>query len=550
MGKKTKNPASGPGGRAGKYKFWCYYCGADSKDEGTLIQHQAAKHFACPFCDVGAFGRLCQSLSGLVSHVRRSHRKELDKVPGAMPGRESTETDVYAMNGIPANVLEAANQNNPVDNDEDDAPAPSRNNAQAPAPQSFSNPVSSGGDSEGQGMDKMDNITQALAGAASDSTSPMAKALLAAVATNSPATAGDTDNIIKAVLRAATAPKDQRNAGGFPQMQMPSGAPPSGGSYTQPEGMRPAVASFGLAKASAMTGQMGGLLGAAKDQRSGGGFPQMSMLSDTSPSGGSIAPSEGMMGAGGLLGGSIARASAMTGQMGGLLGAAKETDTQSQQLALSIPKPANPAPSSNSWGTGSGYSSLGLPQPPRSGSEYTLARSFPDPLPLSLGMGGGMPSSGGMGGGPRTSNKEEKPPPFPTRAEFRKALQEEERKAELMRFRPGNMVELKGLVNCPKLNGLDASVVSVMPDGHIMTVKVLLTDSGKHYCVRPQNMMLQRGDTGQKMKRARSSSSSTSSTKRKKRQKKADAATKKAKKLESAAQKTKQPVASGAIDLT
>merc|ERR1719433_2184365 len=91
----------------GKSPFWCYYCGYEAKDETTLIQHQAAKHFACPFCDVGAFGRLCQSLSGLIAHARRSHRKDLEKVPGAMKGRESTEVDVYGMSGIPQDALDA-----------------------------------------------------------------------------------------------------------------------------------------------------------------------------------------------------------------------------------------------------------------------------------------------------------------------------------------------------------------------------------------------------------------------------------------------------------
>merc|ERR1712061_90234 len=101
------------------------------------------------------------------------------------------------------------------------------------------------------------------------------------------------------------------------------------------------------------------------EQKSAGGFPQMSRPSEAAPTSGSITPSEGMMGSGGLLGGNLAKASAMTGQMGGLLGAVKEKEAQFQ-LALSTPKAADPAPSSNSWGSGSGYSSLGLPQPPRS----------------------------------------------------------------------------------------------------------------------------------------------------------------------------------------
>merc|ERR1711948_76095 len=145
----------------------------------------------------------------------------------------------------------------------------------------------------------------------------------------------------------------------------------------------------------------------------------------------------------------------------------------------------------------------------------SMSLSLPEARPMSLGM----PSSTGFG--TTRMDKEEKPPPFPTRAEFRKALQEEERKAELARFRPGAMVEIKGLVNNNKLNGAEGTVLETMPDGHIMTVKVQLTDSGKQFCVRPQNMILQRGDTGQKAKRGRSTSSSSTSSTRSKRKKKA-----------------------------
>merc|ERR1712039_19106 len=187
------------------------------------------------------------------------------------------------------------------------------------------------------------------------------------------------------------------------------------------------------------------------------------------------------------------------------------------------------------------------------GGGSSWAGSWSLSLPESKPMSFGMPSSTGL---PSTiSNKEEKPPPFPTRAEFRKALQEEERKAELARFRPGSLVEIKGLVNNNKLNGAEGTVVSTMPDGHIMTVKVQLTDSGKQYCVRPQNMILQtaRGgtkDASPKFKRSRStsSSSSTSSTRSNKRKKKA--AKKKAKNQKApkaAAPKAKQAVAAPAV---
>lgn len=70
------------------------------------------KHFRCPHCDPHAPGVHCQSVSGLVSHIRRSHQKELERVPGAIEGRTDPKVDVYGMMGIPEELLEGEFENN------------------------------------------------------------------------------------------------------------------------------------------------------------------------------------------------------------------------------------------------------------------------------------------------------------------------------------------------------------------------------------------------------------------------------------------------------
>lgn len=107
MGKKK---AAGGGAAAANIKtWWCYYCDTRHEDEYKLIQHQRSKHFLCRLCDPNAYGRNCLSLSGLVSHTRRSHRKEIKEVPNAVEGRESLEVEVSAMNGIPQEALDEFN---------------------------------------------------------------------------------------------------------------------------------------------------------------------------------------------------------------------------------------------------------------------------------------------------------------------------------------------------------------------------------------------------------------------------------------------------------
>lgn len=203
----------------GKSPFWCYYCGYEATDETKLIQHQAAKHFACPFCDVGAFGRLCQSLSGLVSHVRRSHRKDLDKVPGAIQGRDSVSMNIFGMSGIPQELLDARREEMGIMEPE---PAPLPAPLPVPTPVALEQPEveteDAGQHYTGMSATKlakpkhpgaMDTMNKVLEVATSNSEQDsITKALLAAAATNAPSSAGDTARIITAVLKAAQAQKE------------------------------------------------------------------------------------------------------------------------------------------------------------------------------------------------------------------------------------------------------------------------------------------------------------------------------------------------------
>ncbi|EPS72274.1 hypothetical protein M569_02488 [Genlisea aurea] len=94
MGKKKK--------RGAVDKVWCYYCDREFEDEKILVQHQKAKHFKCHVCH-----KKLSTASGMAIHVLQVHKEQVSKVPNAKPGRESTEIDIYGMEGIPADALAA-----------------------------------------------------------------------------------------------------------------------------------------------------------------------------------------------------------------------------------------------------------------------------------------------------------------------------------------------------------------------------------------------------------------------------------------------------------
>ncbi|OUM59696.1 hypothetical protein PIROE2DRAFT_14696, partial [Piromyces sp. E2] len=72
------------------------YCERNFEDEKVLIQHQKARHFKCPNCH-----KKLSSTRGMVIHASQVHNEEVKKVPNSIPGHDSTEIEVYGMDGIP-----------------------------------------------------------------------------------------------------------------------------------------------------------------------------------------------------------------------------------------------------------------------------------------------------------------------------------------------------------------------------------------------------------------------------------------------------------------
>uniref|UniRef100_A0A1I7WMH7 BED-type domain-containing protein n=1 Tax=Heterorhabditis bacteriophora TaxID=37862 RepID=A0A1I7WMH7_HETBA len=77
-------------------KPWCWYCNREFDDDKVLIQHQKAKHFKCHICHKKLF-----SGPGLSIHCMQVHKETIDKIPGAVPGRDSVQMEIYGMQGIP-----------------------------------------------------------------------------------------------------------------------------------------------------------------------------------------------------------------------------------------------------------------------------------------------------------------------------------------------------------------------------------------------------------------------------------------------------------------
>eukprot|EP00877_Chromochloris_zofingiensis_P004540 jgi/Chrzof1/14087/Cz08g24200.t1 len=87
MGKKKKRIDDKP---------WCFYCDRLFSDEATLVQHQKNKHYKCPDCN-----RKLNTAQGLVVHAYQVHKLNITAIPGAKPGRESTDREIFGMAGIP-----------------------------------------------------------------------------------------------------------------------------------------------------------------------------------------------------------------------------------------------------------------------------------------------------------------------------------------------------------------------------------------------------------------------------------------------------------------
>ncbi|XP_038980452.1 protein SUPPRESSOR OF FRI 4-like isoform X1 [Phoenix dactylifera] len=92
MGKKKKRTS----------KVWCYYCDREFDDEKILVQHQKAKHFKCHVCH-----KKLSTAGGMSIHVLQVHKETVTKVPNAKPDRESTDIEIFGMQGIPPEILAA-----------------------------------------------------------------------------------------------------------------------------------------------------------------------------------------------------------------------------------------------------------------------------------------------------------------------------------------------------------------------------------------------------------------------------------------------------------
>ncbi|KAG8859311.1 hypothetical protein FRB96_004526 [Tulasnella sp. 330] len=83
-------------------KPWCWYCEREFEDEKVLMQHQKAKHFKCKHCP-----RKLNTAGGLAVHVQQVHKLDPDKIDNALPGRENGEVEIFGMEGIPKDDVEA-----------------------------------------------------------------------------------------------------------------------------------------------------------------------------------------------------------------------------------------------------------------------------------------------------------------------------------------------------------------------------------------------------------------------------------------------------------
>lgn len=85
-------------------RLWCYYCEREFPAYTDLCQHQRAIHFRCQF-DPRSCSRKLQTAGGLKVHMQQVHKSELREVPGALPDRKDLSVEVFAMDGIPEELL-------------------------------------------------------------------------------------------------------------------------------------------------------------------------------------------------------------------------------------------------------------------------------------------------------------------------------------------------------------------------------------------------------------------------------------------------------------
>jgi len=93
MGRKKK--------REGPIIF-CYYCDRIFENERVLILHQQAKHFHCPSCN-----RKYSTAQGMHLHAFQVHQLTVDVVPGAKDGRNCFDNEIFGMDGVPQELIDA-----------------------------------------------------------------------------------------------------------------------------------------------------------------------------------------------------------------------------------------------------------------------------------------------------------------------------------------------------------------------------------------------------------------------------------------------------------
>ncbi|KAL1846795.1 hypothetical protein Plec18170_008936 [Paecilomyces lecythidis] len=84
---------------------WCYYCERDFDDLKILISHQKAKHFRCERC-----GKRLNTAGGLSVHMSQVHKEQLTTIENALPNRAGLDVEIFGMEGVPEDVIQAHNQ--------------------------------------------------------------------------------------------------------------------------------------------------------------------------------------------------------------------------------------------------------------------------------------------------------------------------------------------------------------------------------------------------------------------------------------------------------
>lgn len=83
-------------------KPWCYYCGKEWVDNKVLLSHMRDVHLKCDSC----YRRL-NTAGGLKVHKEQVHKEQLHRIENALPGRESIDIEVFVMEGIPEELVQA-----------------------------------------------------------------------------------------------------------------------------------------------------------------------------------------------------------------------------------------------------------------------------------------------------------------------------------------------------------------------------------------------------------------------------------------------------------